>query len=94
MDNYVIQKDFDEFDPQNDRYALIDFKEYKGDNNSYIDVLQDIEATVKAGNDLFEWWETKAKRSSSYFDRFLDAIELKPGVYGFSFDLKKFFKLY
>ncbi len=88
----IIATDFDEFDPQGHRFALVDFREYRGDTEAFIDVLRAMEQVVTNGEDLFSWWETRASKSDSLLEREREAIELKPGIWGFSFDLRKFFK--
>ncbi len=88
----VIASDFDEFDPQNHPYALIDFRDYRGDTDAFLEILRELEKVVTTGQDLFQWWESKATESESLVGRAREAAELKPGIWGFSFDLKKFFK--
>jgi len=88
----VIATDFEMFSPLEHRYALVDFYEYPGDTQAFLDVLRQIEEVVKNGTDLFDWWEDRALVKDSLVDRAREATELKPGIWGFSFDLKKFFE--
>lgn len=88
----VIATNFEMFNPLEYRYALVDFCEYRGDTDAFLDVLRQIEEVVKRGEDLFDWWEDRASEKGSLVHRAREATELKPGIWGFSFDLKKFFK--
>lgn len=92
----VIATDFGIFDPNQDRFILINFNKvmkHQGDVEAVIQVLREIERVVRAGEDLFQWWEQRASKDRSLLNRLVNATEAKPGIWGFSFDLKKFFKL-
>jgi hypothetical protein len=43
---------------------------------------------IKKKEDIFEW-KSEGKKGTGLFAQLIDAIEMKPGAFGFSVDLKK-----
>lgn len=87
-----IETDFESFDPQRDRHMILEFREYDGDPELFVRTLREIENLVISGEDLFTWWENhKATETQSIFSRIINATNIRPGVFGINFDIKKFF---
>jgi hypothetical protein len=54
----------------------------------YVEVLDEIASEIKSGRDIFEW-KNRSRKDKGVPQRLLEAIEAKPGAFGFSIDLKK-----
>lgn len=87
----VISTKIDNFDPMNDKYILIKFPEALTQPTKYVDVLNEIAQEIKSGSDIFEWCNNKNKTSSKLLSKLFNSIEMKPGMFGFTIDLKTIF---
>ena len=88
-----IETDFESFDPQRDRHMILEFREYDGDPELFVHTLREIENLVISGEDLFPWWENhKTTETQSIISRIINATNIRPGVFGIDFDIKKFFR--
>lgn len=79
------------FYPAIDKYIIMHFPEAISNVAQYIELLNEIAEEIKADNDIFKWKQRKARQriAGSTLKRVLESIEAKPGMFGFSVDLKK-----
>lgn len=89
----IVAADFERFDPSINNFILICPQKLDEIRSEFFYLLYEIETIIKNNEDLFSWWEQRASAKESFIERLVDATELNPGIWGFSFNLKKFFKL-
>jgi hypothetical protein len=79
------------FNPSKDKFIIMDFPEAAKNPLQYIYILDEIADEIKRGTDIFEWHskEWKPIPSNKILKHIYKAIEAKPGIFGFSIDLKK-----
>lgn len=90
----VTRKPLAYFVPDQDEYIIMRFPEATYDSNEilkYVEVLDEIATEINKGADIFEWRHAKARKriAGKMLGRLYEAVEAKPGIYGFSIDLKK-----
>lgn len=88
----VIDKDFDEFDPQKHQWLYLNFGGRVYDSPIRIDEYQDILASLAeiiadAEGDFFK--DTMPVIRQLKLESFAEIFEAKPEIFGFSVDLKK-----
>lgn len=88
----MVDTDFAAFDPQGDNFILVDFRDCDTDNQTAIFLLRRLQTALQRGDELFEWWKREATSARSIARRLTGAMEAKPGIWGFSLDLKEFFR--
>lgn len=86
----VLSKSLKDFDPSEDKFVLVDFRGRALLPDGFFRVLKDIQAAIKDGKVLFEWFDDRAKLENSLAKRIYDASDVEIGVYFFSFSIKKF----
>jgi hypothetical protein len=88
----VIRKPLSAFRPDEDEYIIMQFPEAISNTSKYIEILDEIWREINAGNDIFAWkLESRTKVTGKFLQRLFEAIEAKPGVFGFSINLKRLF---
>lgn len=92
-----IETDFDDFDPSNDKWILIGLSELFTETGEvgqklvqdFMKVLIQV-LNQEGESSLFNFLEERAK--GQRIAQFGKCFEIKPGIFGFSFDLGKFLK--
>ena len=77
----IISKDFEEFNPGEDPWAIIEFSDYFAQTNKIYKVFSLLANIVKRRENIFEFLEKETKRKN--FKKWLGYIEVKPGIFGF-----------
>jgi hypothetical protein len=85
----LLGTDFVTFDPQQHRYSLI---RLPPDELDCLDSLRVLAANIRAGEDLFRYIEMRSSLATRLRKRFVDAVELKPQLFGIAIDLKTLVK--
>ncbi|MCP3872890.1 MAG: hypothetical protein GY699_07015 [Desulfobacteraceae bacterium] len=83
----VTKVGFENFDPNEDEWVIIWFSEFSNSPEDIPYTLRSMAKTSKENDDLIEYLnkESAKKEMASY----AEVIELKPGLFGCSIDLKK-----
>lgn len=83
----VTKVGFEKFDPNEDEWAIIWFSDFSNSPEDIPYTLRSMAITSKENNDLIEYLnkESAKKEMASY----AEVVELKPGLFGCSIDLKK-----
>ena len=84
----VLPKPLSSFKPAEDQFIIMRFSEAISRPTQYVEVLDKIASEIKSGRDIFEW-KNRPRKDKGFPQRLLEAIEAKPGAFGFSIDLKK-----
>ena len=84
----ITRKPFSSFKPLSDEFITIRFPEAFSNAAQYVEILDEIARQIKSGANLFQW-RNRNRKSVGFHQRIFEAIEAKPGAFGFSVDLKK-----
>jgi hypothetical protein len=84
----VLDRKLVKFEPLKDKFILLKFPDAFRDPEIYIPLLNEMKKRIKKKEDIFEW-KSEGKKGTGLFAQLIDAIEMKPGAFGFSVDLKK-----
>jgi len=88
----ILDTDFDDFDPKTNPWAFLSFRDSM-DQNAFIRIWDIQELLAKLGRaclekkDIFKTLSIAIKENR--INNLVDAIEIKPGFFGISFDVKK-----
>lgn len=88
----VIDVNFDEFDPQSNHWHFFSFRDLMssyGDVSIFevVDLLSALSLNCNGGKNLFELADSIARRR--LLSDLYRSFEVKPGIFGISFDVKK-----
>lgn len=87
----IIGSKLKDFVPLLHRFIVLFFKDGVSDPVQYIQILKEISEEIKSDRNIFKWKDGKDQNQpqGNLLRRIYDAIEIKPGAFGFSVDLKK-----
>jgi len=86
----VIDKDFNSFDPTEDQWAIIWFADYFKRSDRIYRIFSLLSSKTKKKEDLFQFLKGQTKREN--FKKWLNYIEIKPGIFGFNINGTKIFE--
>jgi len=88
----IISKNLQEFNPDMDKFVLVDFSGDAILPGRFFKALEDIQAAINKKKDLFDWFDERAEKENSLTKRIYDASDIQINVYFYSFSIKKFLK--
>lgn len=77
------------FRPKNHKFILMWLPDATLNATQYINAMKSIAKEITTGNDIFEWHLQQTSKKNKFIKLLSSSIEAKPGLFGFSIDLKK-----
>ncbi|MBD1862336.1 MULTISPECIES: hypothetical protein [Trichocoleus] len=88
----VISKCLSLFDPEKgDKFLLLRFPGAESNPFQYIEILKSLEEEIHQNNNIFAWYcrRLNSQAKNDVAERIVSSVEAKPGIFGFSIDLKQ-----
>jgi hypothetical protein len=78
-------------DAKKDEFIILKFPEALAYSERYLELFTEIAEEILAGKDLFEWKNAEHRKevAGKILSRITEAVSIKPGILGFSIDIKK-----
>ena len=83
----VVTVDFESFDPNENQWAIIWFSEFQDSPEDIPYTLKNMAKIARESDDLISY--LKEESSKKEMADYAEIVELKPGIFGCSIDLKK-----
>lgn len=80
------------FRPKDHNFILMWLPNALETPTQYIHVLKDIANEITRGRDIFEWHLRKTSKYNKFLRKLYSSVSAKPGIFGFSIDLKELLK--
>ena len=87
----ILKRPLSKFIPNSHRFIIMRFPDAILDPSSFAEVLSSMAQEIMRGKDLFSWNQAKSRKgiANKLLKRLFAAAEAKPGLLGFTLDLKK-----
>ena len=85
----IIDEDFGSFNPEYNPWTIIWFSEYFKETDKIYRIFSLLSNKMKKDEDLFEFLKSQTKKKN--FKKWLNFIEIKPGIFGFNINGKAIF---
>jgi len=86
----IIDTDFNSFNPDADSWTIIWFSDYFKEPEKIYRIFSLLSNKTKKDEDLFQFLKSQTKKKN--FKKWLNFIEIKPGIFGFSINGKAIFE--
>jgi hypothetical protein len=84
----IINTDFKSFDPQEHKWGIIWFSDFAGNPDTIPKILGNLIKKIKQDEDIFNYFGALNLKQDA--KEFMKYFEMKPGIFGFSIDIKAF----
>ena len=87
----VLRTPLARIDTEKDELIILKFPEALAYSERYVELFSEIADEILKGNDLFEWRHAKHRKevAGKILNRVAESVSIKPGMLGFSIDIKK-----
>lgn len=82
----IINEGFERFDPQANEWSIVWFSDFRDNPNSISEIFGTLLKRIRENENLFDYFKALAKKQAS--KKFIGYFEMKPGIAGFSVDVK------
>jgi len=82
----VINESFESFDPRANEWTIIWLSDFCDNPNSISEIFGTLMRKVRQEENLFDYFKNLSTKKR--IKKFMDRIEIKPGLFGFSIDVK------
>jgi hypothetical protein len=87
----ILKTPLARIDAEKDEIIILKFPEALAYSERYVELFSEIADEIFEGKDLFEWKHAKHRKevTGKVLNRIAESLSIKPGLLGFSIDVKK-----
>ena len=87
----ILRTSLPKFDAEKHEFIILKFPEALAYSEKYVALFSEIADEILGDRDLFEWKHTEHRKelAGKILNRVTESISMKPGILGFSIDIKK-----
>lgn len=82
----VINESFERFDPRGNEWSIIWLSDFRENQDSISEIFGMLLRRIRKDENLFDYFKSLFRKQAA--KKFMDRIEMKPGIFGFSVDVK------